>query len=345
MKYIGKRCVAALLAVVMVFVLLPGTARAEDFPSSLKGGGQSAEDPYQIESADQLRQLSQYVNDGNDCSGKYFKLAQDIDLEKKDWVPIGKDNEHQFKGIFDGNNFTVSGLYIGVSKIVPVGLFGDIGEGGTVKNLGVSGSVTGEYYVGGIAGRNYGTIENCHNAADVDGKGTSVYAGGIAGYDDHGTVKDCYNVGEIQGDKAGGIMGLSSGTVTNCYNTGKIQGDDVGGIAGWNYTCTVTNCYNTGAVVGTGSYGDIGGIVGMLGSGGVKNCYNTGNISGEDDIGGIVGNNYGTATNCYYLEGKGRSRVPLPGLYPGRGLGGFCGRPPGAGVQSGGRDHKRRRPL
>ncbi len=146
-----------------------------------------------------------YLSDPNIC----FKLTDNIDLKNQEWTPIG-DAEHAFQGTFDGGNYTVSGLS-GSS----VGLFGTIGESGTVKNLGVSGAVAGQSPVGGIAGTNQGTIENCCNAATVTGASA---AGGIVGTNS-GTVKNCYNTGTVTGAQGntGGIAGTNSGTVTNSY--------------------------------------------------------------------------------------------------------------------------------
>ena len=160
----------------------------------------------------------------------------------------------------------------------------------------MEGSVTGKDRVGGVVGYNYsGSIRNCSSGVTVKGESD---VGGIAGKN-LGTVAKCYNVAEVTGkDMVGGIVGSNTDgkiiTVENCYNTGSIQCDDdgyCGGVVGKNgyYMYDygeIVNCYNTGSVTG-GVYA--GGIVGQN----VK----TGNPKGEGaDINAVV-------RNCFYLEG------------------------------------------
>jgi len=111
----------------------------------------------------------------NDLGGKYV-LINDIDLGNEEWEPIGTPDA-PFTGILAGNGNTISGLYISDAKNTHAGLFGYIGTGGSVRDLTVSGNISikseggGENvsYLGGIAGRNDGVIENCHSFVDVSG--------------------------------------------------------------------------------------------------------------------------------------------------------------------------------
>ena len=218
------------------------------------------------------------------------------------WTPIG-NNSNKYTGAFDGNNKTVSGLYFNNTDTKYVGLFGYIGENGTVKNTGVINSYfNGEYYVGGVVGYIVnGTIENCYNTGEVSGISD---IGGVVGYNITGTVENCYNTGEVSGTNynVGGVVGFNIHcTIVNCYNTGTVKGnEETGGVIGLNDSGTITNCYNTGDVSGTS---DIGGVVGYNTTGTVENCYNTGEVSGTDYIGGVVGYIVnGTIENCYYLD-------------------------------------------
>ena len=84
------------------------------------GGSGTAEDPWQIETAEQLAKLSKDVAGGEKYSGKYFKLEKDVDLQKYCWTPIGlrkwyrsgMTEDKPFCGYFDGNGKTVSGMIV-----------------------------------------------------------------------------------------------------------------------------------------------------------------------------------------------------------------------------------------
>ena len=273
------------LAAVEALLALDDMAGADEptpiaFLDDLSGNG-SSDSPYQISTAEQLRQLSEYVNAGNNCQNIYFQLAADIDLggsADNQWTPIGNES-NKFQGTFDGDGHTVSGLYID-SFDYNLGLFGCV-DGGTVKNLGVSGYIKGSSnsYVGGIAGWSTGTITGCNSACKIEG---GDFAGGIVGRN-QGSVSDCYNTGSISGaDRAGGIAGNNSRNISNCYNAGAVSGEDyAGGIVGNNAGGSITNSYNVGEVTGTGSRGG---------------------IAGNDD-------GHGTYTKCYFLGGPGDNGV------------------------------------
>ena len=262
---------------------------------------------YQISTAEDLREFAKLVNGGKTTADAV--LTADIDLnpdmkisedgtvtngkELDPWTPIG--TSRPYSGTFDGNGKTISGLYINDSSADYQGLFGYVDTGGTVKDLGVSGSVSGGEDVGGIVGNNFsGTVTNCAFSGSVSGSGNRV--GGVVGLNG-GNVTGCYNTGKVTGNSVGGVVGDNISSVTNCYNTGKVSGNSyVGGVVGENSDGSVTNCYNTGKVSGN-SY--VGGVVGYN-NGPVKNCYNTGEVSGTDDyVGGVVGQNHGGVTNCY----------------------------------------------
>jgi hypothetical protein len=105
-------------------------------------------------------------------------------------------------------------------------------------------AVSGHERIGGVAGMNRGTVQNCYNTGDVvSGSGNGI--GGVVG-DNGRTVRNCYNTGDVSGlAYVGGVVGLSIyGTVEYCYNTGKVSGlDNVGGVAGQNGSLnTVQNC-------------------------------------------------------------------------------------------------------
>ena len=287
--------------------------------------GGTANNPYKIFTATQLENFRDLVNNGIEKSA-HAKLMNNIVLNEKievddngavtnqeklsEWIPIGRDSFNPYSGTFNGDGHTISGLYI-KSTADYQGLFGYVS--GTVQNLSVSGSVSGNSYVGGVVGLNRGSVEDCDFTGSVTNSVGAV--GGVVGYNG-GTVKNCYNTGSVTNSVSpvGGVVGDNSGNVTNSYNTGEVSGvDDVGGVVGLN-DGNVTGCYNTGKVSGT-SY--VGGVVGENPGGRVKNCYNTGEVSGSESVGGVVGYNSGPVTGCYFLQTETVNKN-LPGI----GLGG-----------------------
>ena len=116
-------------------------------------------------------------------------LASDVSSFRS-WTPIGKRSSY-YNGIFNGQNHTVSGLYFNDAQTDYVGLFGYIGKGSKISNVGVVDSyLKGKESVGGVCGSNYcGTITNCYNTGAVSG---SSEVGGVCGYEDHATITNCY---------------------------------------------------------------------------------------------------------------------------------------------------------
>ena len=285
----------------------------------LTGEG-TAGNPYQIATANDLREFAQRVNNGQIRADANAILTDDINLnpgftfkedgsysgpagvDPQEWTPIGTSSINQYRGTFNGDGHTISGLYID-SRADYQGLFGFVGSEGTVQNLSVSGSVSvsGGMYVGGIAGQNNGNVINCAFSGSVSG---SDHVGGVVGYN-NSSVENCYNTGTVTGPDSvigsyvGGVVGYNNSNVENCYNTGTVTGSDsslggVGGVVGYNNGGTVENCYNTGDISG----GVSGGVVGWN-DGTVENCYNTSSVKGDWYVGGVVGYNNDSVKNCY----------------------------------------------
>ena len=238
----------------------------------------------------------------------------------KKFIPIG-NSTNSFQGTFDGNDKTITGLYINQTTDY-AGLFGYVSNA-EIKNLKMKNckiDSTGSYVGNFVGYANGATISNC-SAEETEVIGGSSNVGGIVGYVyKETTITNCYNTGSVSGvDEVGGIVGrFSTGTatITNCYNTGSVSGfAGLGGIVGRTYgEITITNCYNTGSVSGPDNHA--GGIVGRTyGEITITNCYNTGSVSGFAGLGGIVGYfQYGklTITNCYNtgsVDGSGHESV------------------------------------
>ncbi len=313
---------------------------------------------YTITSSDQLWELCQIVNGvaydessgksiaQDSFKGKTIYLACDIDANES--KPHIGTTEHEFDGTFDGQNHTISNLLITFSNDVYTtygyytALFGSIGENGTVKNLtvkGKSGTAAITNYIGGLAGINYGLIENCRSYIDVTAS-SSYYSGGIAAFN-QGTIKNCINYGAVSGKNiTGGIAGLNSGTITMCANHGNIsstQSDvqcDLGGIAGDNAMYSkIENCYNIGYIAG-GAKDIAGGISGFVGSSSsVKYSYNAGLLKTADSksaakyagTNALIGENKGLAESLIWLNKDTSDNTQNYVGYAANGIGGNSG--------------------
>ena len=258
----------------------------------------ASKDEFTISTAAELAGLAQLVNAGTDFSGKTIYLDADIQLNNTDnwenwgttapansWTAIG-NSTNKFKGIFDGQGHTISGIYISNNSDYQ-GLFGHVGEGGTIQNLSVTASyIKAGSTVGGIVGYNSaGTVSNCSNSGKVAGSGIyNSYIGGIVGNNNAGTIESCFNSGTVTGEgtkpNVGGIAGINYGsgaTVKNCSNSGEVIGNNAnscGGIAGINYIgAIISNCSNNGTVTGTGNAVRAGGITGENTSSSVSKSY------------------------------------------------------------------------
>lgn len=330
------------LCLLVVFALLLGAlisaqpALAKD--GTMKGNG-TQESPYQIEDAKDLLAFAEKVNSYNPLEpdseaeerDAWAELRNDINLEGTEWTRIGSSNSSyhlEYIGTFDGNNHTISGLSINTSSTSDeyFGLFGAVGEGGTVKDLTVEGNINidSEYEVnaGGVVGENAGNVSNCTSEVAITVEGVYAYIGGIIG-SNAGNVSNCTHKAAITvtADTAyiGGVIGFNGGSLTNCSNSGAVEGTGqtangayVGGIVGSNNHTesvmgSVENCYNTGTVTATGSNAVAGGVMGVnLNT--VNSCYNTGTVTGTT-AGGVVGENIygtspgtpGTVTSCYNI--------------------------------------------
>ena len=182
--------------------------------------------------------FAKQVNAGNNFVGKTVTLANNIALTKA-WTPIGiyDDSKTHFKGTFDGQNHTVSGVEVTENRANGVGFFGKVYTG-TIKNLTVEGTITTTNcnYVGGIVGHGYATISNCTFKGNV-GSTNTMQVGGIAGSGGF-TITNCSVYGNVTAECwAGGIVGncQDGGAYTNCYVEGVISAERTywgGGAAG-----------------------------------------------------------------------------------------------------------------
>jgi len=135
------------------------------------GGNGTSDDPWQIQTAEHLNNVRNYLGYAN--RDNYFKLMNDIDLSSYQsgagWAPIGY-YVNLFYGKFEGNNQKITGLRINRNDSDNNGLFGILGTGGEIKNLGVVDVIiTGVDRCGGLVGGNEGIIKNCYATGSVTG--------------------------------------------------------------------------------------------------------------------------------------------------------------------------------
>ena len=169
----------------------------------------------------------QVNEEGNTFAGKTVTLANDITLTKP-WTPIGDfASDKAFKGTFDGQNHTVSGMQVTKYNTKGVGFFAKTFTA-TIKNLTVEGKITayGCSYVGGIVGHGYATITNCTFKGTITNNG-GYQVGGVAGSGSF-TITKCAVYGDISAESwVGGIVGNAQdgGAFTDCYVEGTISAD------------------------------------------------------------------------------------------------------------------------
>ena len=288
----------ALLALAaLAWIAVPVSARAETdvwngtIASGFAGGTGMENDPYQINTAEELAYFAKTVNEGQPYNGLYIVLKNDLDLNNQEWTPIG-NSRNPFKGNFDGDNHTVTGMQISNSSKDYVGLFGECTKhniNSAIKNITVRNSdICGKSHVGAIVGWAYEiNIENCRSIANkINGERR---VGGICGY----------------------FGGNPGGKVSQCYNSSEVSGKrSAGGIAGMGDRCTAENCLNTGEIKVTTTQNEStgGGIFGFfddsIASASITACVNLGKVSGGESFGGIVGSTASESTghisNCYY---------------------------------------------
>ena len=256
---------------------------AKDPGYTIEGNGS-----YTVTSADGLMHVADLVNGGK--TDINITLDKNIDLTGKGWTPIGTSFKNSYTGTFDGGGHTITGLTVTTNDKY-AGLFGYIGNAGTVKNVVMEGvlitSNNGSSQAGGVAGFSRGTIENCSVSGSVSG---TVYVGGVVG-------------------------AQWGGSITGCSSSATVKGMvDVGGVAGQtNSNATMTACYATGNVtleIASQNNIDVGGAVGFNGGSRILACYATGNVTSTGSstvnvyIGGFCGYNSTTVTACYWKNNQ-----------------------------------------
>lgn len=305
---ITKRISAFLLSMVLIITIIPMSANAIN-------------NTFEISSAEDLKRLSELDTDFSDTK---VILLNDITVNDGDFS-IDKNNNplyngssalpesfspvKTFNGVFDGQGYTISGLFLNSS------LFENCKDA-VIKNLNVVNSLvadkTSESTAVICSVAENTMFENCYLNSYAIGSGK--YTGGLVGEALNCIVSACRNEGSIIGANAGGLFGyIKNSTIKFCYNKASISGDkSAGGLAiNLNY-CKVSDCYNSGDVNANEKDGAAGGFTCYVtalsketyGST-IKYCYTAGDVIGYD-AGKFCSNYSGDifAMVRVYYEGK-----------------------------------------
>lgn len=186
------------------------TVIVEELSNSFAGGVGTADSPYLIENEKQLNAM-------RENTAANYQLINDVVLTEE-WQAIPN-----FNGVFDGNGYSISNLYITTTNDFDGGFVGF--NGGTIKNVTFDGvNISGGNFVGAVAVVNYptGIIENCFVSGYI--AGTNI--GGSISSESYGAITNCYSIATISTvGKAGGIvyqLAAENGVITNCYFAGSI---------------------------------------------------------------------------------------------------------------------------
>jgi len=322
------------------------------------GGTGEPNDPYLIYTACQMNEIGADANDWD----KHFLLCADIDLsyydgrEGRPQFNMIADYPDHFVGVFDGNDHVIRNFTVSLTGLQrSVALFRNAKSGAVIKNLNmentyvnvpggnriasihgegradiinckVSGTIIGDYLVGGLSGQNYGNTENCYSYCTIVGEG----GGGLIGWNS-GIVNQCCSKSIVSGlGDVGGLVGRNFGLITNSHSDSSVTSDSfgAGGLAGDNGD-TILSCYALGKVsgdswvgglIGEGGFGltencyalvdvkgntGVGGLIGLYLRATISNCYSSGSVSGTTDVGGLLGIEHEKpviVTSCYFLD-------------------------------------------
>jgi parallel beta-helix repeat protein len=262
---------------------LGGLFEVQEFVVSFSGGGDgSAGDPFQITNCTQLQEMEDNLT-------AYYIITQDVDCsDTPNWnsgvgfVPVGNGSD-KFLGNFDGQNNTVTGLYINSSSQY-VGLFGFIGLGPNISDVGlVNISIISNYTQGSVGG----------------------FTGRFSG---NNKISNSYITGNLTSEsESGGFVGAMDGSgaleINNSYFEGSVYSTYyyIGGLVGYASSSgpvNISNSYSAGLVNTT--INDLGGLVGVF-YGNIVNTFTSTNVTGDGAYdGSVVGEYNGVFTNTYW---------------------------------------------
>ncbi|MFU8802854.1 MAG: GLUG motif-containing protein [Bradymonadaceae bacterium] len=210
-------------------ILFEVDSTCESAEGPFGGGTGVVGDPYTICAVTQLNAIG--LNPA--IWSAHFKLLSNVDMDGLLINVIGNDEDY-FTGVFDGNYYTISNVFIEKSE-ENVALFSH--NDGEIKNLGmVDVDITGSGRVGGLVGINYGSVLNSFSTGEVYSNGT---VGGLVGRNE-GLIENSYTSGAVTiigNGIVGGVVGRNAaeGSIINSYAAAFVDGSgNPGGVAGAN---------------------------------------------------------------------------------------------------------------
>ena len=277
-----------------------------------KAAPEPVDKEYGIRTYEELTAFAMNVKNDYATYGKANVWLENNILAPDDskWTVAIGSSEAPFEGTFDGNGYGIVGLNVNIEDYG--GLFGYIGESGTVKDLAVIDCdfANNSEYAGGIAAVNNGTIDHCLSGINLDssvviyGKNGKklrldqynsyirggTYSGGIAAVN-NGSITGTRNGSHVVGANCGGITAENNGYIYGCANNGAVGRDSVtvlacGGLTCWN-NGTIKSCYDSGRPSGSSSQAsptDLAMVAVVNNSEDISNvfCHNVGSVT---DIG------------------------------------------------------------
>lgn len=277
---------------------------------TLQGAG-TAENPYLVETAADLQNLSSAVNYAGKYTvskkafaGKHFRQTADIDMSScPNFEPIGYATASTFCGIYDGGGHTIANLHVDRRANAYAGLFGIVGAGGEIRDL----TLIKPYiysegnYVGTVAADFQGLGYNLH-VTDGNIAMANSYAGGIFGrmtgrthdVSYSGTLKANNTMGGIAGQVNGALYNAVSYADITIAKSAAICGGIAGTMAGAD-TATIRNLHFDGSILDKYGSTTIGGLTGYFQNATMHSGWFSGRIYSKSistnttAIGGITG--------------------------------------------------------
>lgn len=317
------RCAGVFL--LCITILFVGPVSGASSPLEGVDGTGTEANPYVITDVDEL----QAIGDEPDA---HYVLGNDIDAsETRAWNgyagfdPIASDGE--FTGSLDGQNYEIRSLVVDRPDEDRVGLFAnangtienvnleettvvgnqDVGglvgaahEAAVIRRISVTGEVTGDHEVGGLAGRSAGTVMDSVSEAELaaDDENRRSFIGGLVGLVENGSVERSAATGDVTGIRAvGGLVGVVSydAYVSDSYATGDVTGvdhEDSGYYFGWEDSFTV------------------GGLVAAV-DGSVATSFSTGEVTGTRRYHGLFGEHKRVVDSYWDVDASGHEQGSL----------------------------------
>lgn len=254
----------------------------------LSGDGTEAS-PYLISNTDEWNSLATYIdNTGKTLEEKFVKVTSDLDFTDKTISRIGADGVTSFWGDLNGDNHTVKGFAIKSAAASNCGIFGTVGDKGSIRNITFEGTVNATHaYSCPVVDNLNGSLVNV--VSNVNLTTTAANAAGVVGKANTGAILDKVVFSGSISSKAANIGGLVASTTAGV---------------------TFRNCEFTGKIEQTGSYTKatavtVGGFVSSAAASTFENCRSAGEITlatpaWAHTVAGFIGNALGAKGNGLY---------------------------------------------